>query len=240
MYAGDRRYFRDLLRTGQPVVGDPVQARTDSTLWTVTFAQPVRDDAGAVRAALLGTVHLTSFARTFAQAELPAGAVATLVDANGIVLGRSGDARRWIGRPLHTAVHRRHSAAQEGVVEMTDAQGVRQLIAHTHLPHLDWHIYVSLPSRAALAGVDRELRRDVLLALATLVVSLALAVAVGRRLVRPLEALAADAQSLSAGDVPTRVLDDAPGELGTLADAFHEMAATIAARTAASFTARNW
>ena len=233
IFAGDRPYMRQVLRLDRPVVSDPLRGRPDSTRWSVNFAHPVHGDDGTLTGVMVGTVGLRSFERTFAQAALPAGAVATLTDANGIVLGRSRDADAWVGRPLHAGVGRRAARGDEGVVEMTGRDGVRQLVAYTAIPELGWRVFVAVPSRAALAGVDRELRRDVFLALATLIVSLALAVAVGRRLVRPLEALAADAQSLSAGDVPTRVLDDAPGELGTLADAFHEMAATIAARTAA-------
>ncbi|GLC28463.1 ATP-binding protein [Roseisolibacter agri] len=234
IFAGDRPYFRQTLRTNGPVVSDPLRGRPDSTRWSVNFTHPIRGADGAAAGVIIGTVGLRSFERTFAQAPLPDGATATLTDAQGIVLGRSRDAAAWVGRPLHRGAGAGATAmGAEGVVEMTGRGGIRQLVAHTAIPELGWRVFVSVPSRAALAGVDRELRRDVGLALATLVVSLLLAVAVGRRLVRPLEALADDAQSLSAGEVPKRVLVDAPGELGTLADAFHEMAATIAARTAA-------
>jgi PAS domain-containing protein len=232
VFAGDRRYFRDVLRTGRRAVGDPVRARGDTTRWTVTFAEPLRDAGGAVRGAVLGTVVLRSFARTFAQAGLPRDAEATLVDARGVVLGRTHADSAWLGRPLHGA-GARPALPPEGVSEVPGADGVRRLVAHTRVPELGWRVYVSLPRRAALADAEREIRRDVLLALLTLAVSLALALAVARRLVRPLEALAGDAQRLAAGEPPAAARPEATGELATLADAFHEMAATIAARTAA-------
>ncbi len=233
VFAGDRRYFRDVVRTRRRAIGDPVRGRPDSTRWSVTFAQPVLDGRGALAGVLLGTVGLRSFEYTFGQAALPQGAVATLVDGHEVVLGRSRDAQKWIGRPLHGRVGAAAARTAEGVVEMKGRDGVRLLVAHAHIPELGWRVYVSLPSSAALAGVEQELRRDVGLALATLVLTLGLAVAVARRLVRPLEALAGDAQSLAAGVAPRREQHDAPAELLTLEDAFHEMAATIAARTAA-------
>ncbi|MDF1504472.1 ATP-binding protein [Roseisolibacter sp. H3M3-2] len=228
--AGDRRYFRDLLRTGRAAVGDPVRARGDTSFWTVTFAEPVRDRDGALRGAVLGTVRLRSLARTLVQAGLPAGASATLVDANGVVLGGTGADSLAIGRALATA---RAAAPAEGVGEVTADDGTRLLVAHTRLPGLGWRVHVAMPRRAALVDVESEIRRDVLLALLTLVVSLGLALAVARRLVQPLEALAEDAQRLAAGEPPGPARHAATGELETLAEAFHEMAATIAARTAA-------
>ncbi|MGZ8413274.1 MAG: ATP-binding protein [Gemmatirosa sp.] len=234
LFANDRRYFGDVLRTGRRAIGDPVRGRPDSTRWSVTFAQPVRGANGALAGVLVGTVRLRSFEYTFGQATLPAGAVATLVDSREVVLGRSRDAQQWIGRPLHgRSTPNQSTLDAEGVIEMRGRDGMRMLVAHAHIPEFGWRVYVSLPSSAALASVDQELRRDVGLALATLILTLGLAVAVARRLVRPLEALATDAQSLAAGVAPTRARHDAPAELLTLEDAFHEMAATIAARTAA-------
>jgi PAS domain S-box-containing protein len=232
VYAGDRRYFREMLRTGRLTVGDPVRTRTDSSRWTVTAAQPVRGPDGAIRGAVLGTVHLRSFARTFAQADLPRDAEATLVDGHEVVVARSHNAEAWIGRPLHGRGPR-PILPPEGVSELTGRDGEPRIVAHTRVPELGWRVYVSMPRRAALADVEREIRRDVALALLALGVSLALAVAVARRLVRPLEALAGDAERLAAGEAPSAERLEATGELATLADAFHEMAATIAARTAA-------
>ena len=83
-------------------------------------------------------------------------------------------------------------------------------VAHTRVPELGWRVYVSLPRRAALADAEREIRRDVVLALLTLVVSLALALAAARRLVRPLEALAGDAQRLAAGEPPAAARPEEP------------------------------
>jgi PAS domain S-box-containing protein len=234
VFAGDRPYFREAVRTRRQAVSPPMRARTDSTRWLVSFAEPMLE-GGSLRGVLTGTVDLRSFARTFAHASLPRDAVVTLVDQNEIVIGRSHDAAAWIGRPLHGSSGAAPDMADEGVREI-ETRGGRQLVAHSRIPELRWRVYVAVPSRAALAGAARELERDVLLALLTLSVALGLAVVVARRLVRPLQALAADAQALAGGEPPRHASEDAPGELGTLARTFREMAATIAARTAALHT----
>ena len=233
-FAGDRPYFREVVRTRRQAVGPPMRARLDSTRWLVSFAEPLME-RGALRGVLIGSVDLRSFARTFAHAALLRDAVVTLVDRDEIVMGRSHDPAAWIGRPLHGSGGPEPSMGLEGVREMK-VRGQRQLVAYSQIPELGWRVYVGIPSRAALAAAARELERDVLLALLTLGVALGLAIAVARRLVRPVQALAADAQALAAGEPPRHASEDAPGELGTLAHTFREMAATIAARTAALHT----
>ena len=234
VFAGDRPYFREVVRTRRRAVSPPMRARPDSTRWLVSFAEPVLD-GGSLRGVLIGTVDLRSFARTFAHAALPGDAVVTLVDRDEVVIGRSHDAAGWIGRPLHGSRGPAPNMGAEGVREL-EVRGDRQLVAYSQVPELGWRVYVAVPSRAALAGAARELERDVLLALLTLGVALALAVVVARRMVQPLQALAADAEALAAGEPPRHARPDAAGELGMLAHTFREMAATIAARTAALHT----
>jgi nitrogen fixation/metabolism regulation signal transduction histidine kinase len=78
------------------------------------------------------------------------------------------------------------------------------------------------------------LRGFVLPFLLTYALLLGVAVAVGAwlagRIAGPVEALAAGASRVGAGDLVTRVETDAPGEVGRLVDAFNQMVADLAAQ----------
>ena len=113
VFAGDRPYFREAVRTARPTVGDPMRTRSDTSRWTVTFAQPVIDPRGALRGMVLGTIALRSFERTFAQTTLPSDAVVTLTNARRH--RRRALARRGaLDRPPAGTVGRRRPRARRG------------------------------------------------------------------------------------------------------------------------------
>ncbi len=229
--AADRPYFQEALRTRRPTVGDPMRARPDSSVWSVTFAHPVLDPAGAVRAVALGTVHLLALEKTLDDAGLPVGSVVLIADAHGHVVARDPDDGRWAGRTADQVLAPPRALQHaDGVV--TDDPGGGRLVAAVRPTLVPWRVYVALPTSAAFAPVERELRYDALLGVLTLGVALLLAAAAARRITRPLTDLAADATALAAGDYARRTPAYLPGELGGLAITFGDMAATITARTA--------
>ncbi len=79
-------------------------------------------------------------------------------------------------------------------------------------------------SRAAQVGLERFLRRvEILVAMGGIVLALLVAFWTTARITRPVEALAAGARAVAAGDWHTQVAVDAGGEIGALADAFNQM-----------------
>jgi two-component system, NtrC family, nitrogen regulation sensor histidine kinase NtrY len=79
-------------------------------------------------------------------------------------------------------------------------------------------------SRAAQVGLERFLRRvEILVAMGGVLLALLIAFWTTARITRPVEALAAGARAVAAGDWHTQVAVDAGGEIGALADAFNQM-----------------
>ncbi|HEY0777437.1 MAG TPA: PAS domain S-box protein, partial [Gemmatirosa sp.] len=232
--ASDRQYFQTAVATGRPTIGDPLQARPDTGVWSVIFAQPVLARPG-VAAVVLGTVHLETLGRILDTDGLPPGSSIVLADARGQIAARVPAAPGWIGRPVDALVRPpRALSSVDGATIDADAGGPRRgrLVAALHARVLPWRVYVIVPASAAFAPVTHELRRDVALGVLTCGVAILLAIGAARGITRPLGDLAADATALAAGDYARRTPVDLPGELGTLAATFDEMAATITARTA--------
>ncbi len=235
VYAGDRPYFQIAVATGRPTVSDPVRARPDSSVRSVIFTQPVLNPRGQVAAVVLGTIHLPSLGTTLDAVRLPPGEVVVLADAHGQIVARAPAMSSWVGRSVAELVRPpRALATADGasVDESSRIPGRGRLVAAVRPNELPWRVYVISPAANAFAAVTSEFQRDVLLGAMTFGVALVFALAAARRITRPLGDLTADATALAAGDYARRTPVDLPGELGTLAATFSEMAATITARTA--------
>jgi PAS domain S-box-containing protein len=238
--AADRPYFQAAIATHRPAIGDPVRARPDSTVWSVTFAHPVLDPTGHVRVVVLGTVHLGTLQETLAVPGLPPGAVVVLADAHGHVVARAPGDRTWLDRLVSERLHPPAALdSADGVIidagrgPLAGRRHTARLVAAVRARRLPWRVYVTLPAAAAFAPVERELARDAALGALTLAVALLLALGAARTITRPLAGLTADATALASGDYTRHTPHAAlPAELGQLAATFDEMAAVITARTA--------
>ncbi|MBV9880486.1 MAG: response regulator [Gemmatirosa sp.] len=228
----DRRFFRDVMATRRFAIGDPVRSRPDTTTWSVTYAQPVLSERGEVHAVVLGSLHLRSLDATLRLGGLPHGSTITVVDSRGIVVARGPDGTGWIGRDVRARI-KGALTRTSGVTDMPGSDGKLRLGAFMLAPTTGWRVFVAIPTAVAYVDVGREVRRELLLGVATLALALGLAVTIGGRIVAPVEALAADAKALAAGEYERRSPTDVPREIATLAATFNEMAGTIAARTAA-------
>jgi class 3 adenylate cyclase/HAMP domain-containing protein len=90
-------------------------------------------------------------------------------------------------------------------------------------------VRVSTSMAPVVAELRRQRTRELLIALLTIVaVGAVLTVAIGRTVVRPIEALAEAARRLGTGDFEARAPDRTRDELGQLGTAFNEMTARLA------------
>lgn len=229
--ATDRTYFREVLRTRAPVVSAPLQVRP-SGWWGVTFAQPILDADGEVAAVIQGAMRLTALSRLVNRASLPAGTLVTVLDSSGTILARSEDAERWVGTSAHRGASGSAIAERIGTYEISGVDDMERLTAFSSTTRAGWQVFVGIPRDIAFAPVARVVRRDLTLAALTVVLALLFSVAFARRFTRPLDALAANALAITAGDYERRaVVSGSSQEFTTLAESFNTMAATIAART---------
>jgi signal transduction histidine kinase/ActR/RegA family two-component response regulator len=95
-----------------------------------------------------------------------------------------------------------------------------------------WLYGVFSPEEAVLASVERQIRRDLLLAGLTAVLAAAVAAFAARWATRPLREVGEAAQALAAGDMSRRVGLPQGDEVGRLGAAFDSMAEALAAKEA--------
>jgi PAS domain S-box-containing protein len=110
-----------------------------------------------------------------------------------------------------------------------DRPGVgRQLASAQLIDGTPWTLVVEFPEARIYAPVRSLLRRVVIITLLLLTVALATAWIFGTRLTKPIAQLADAADAMSAGDYSRRVDASSRDEVGRLAQAFNQMAGSIA------------
>jgi diguanylate cyclase (GGDEF)-like protein/PAS domain S-box-containing protein len=206
-----------------------IRART-SNEWVVTLARPVHDNDGRLRAVLAVGMLLEHIRNAFDIGRLPAGTAVQVVNEQGIVVARSNDSS-WINRDLSSnADVARHLAAREAGEFTVWPDGVERITGSSTAKLVPWLVSVGLPTDIAFAPVLRRLTWGALFALATLLLTSAIAWTLSGRIVSPLRQLWKDSQALAAGKFEHRSVVQTQDEVGTLADAFNRMAQRLEER----------
>jgi diguanylate cyclase (GGDEF)-like protein len=235
--AADRPYFQRAMRTRDFAIGD-YQIGRITGLATVNFGYPVLAPGGGVRAVVFAALPVTWLEKRIAQAELPAGSAATVIDPSLTILARYPDNARWAGKTIRETglVAAIRESRGQGTAETTGVDGVPRLYAITPLLDLPGggrvYLAVGTPASLAYASANHALTNNLvaILVLATLVL---LAAAWGSEVfvLRQIRALLRATRRLGAGDLSARAAAaDGRGEIRELAGSFNEMAGILEER----------
>ena len=224
------RFFREALAANRLTVGRPISTRGAGG-WSLTLARRIRHDGGAAGVASV-TTRLDSLARFLGDRDMiDSGTVITLIDVDGTVLARAGPPTMSVGERVIDAAVARQMRERPGYSSTADEK-LGEEYAYRGIARAPWVVVVGRAANAA--GLpETEWRLLALFGAIGLGGALFLAALVASRIADPLRKLTADAARLGAGDLGARTDVRAPGEVGTLAMSFNQMAATLQTRTAA-------
>jgi signal transduction histidine kinase len=108
-----------------------------------------------------------------------------------------------------------------------DAAGAAVLTAFAPIEPLGWRVFVEQPVSEVYATLDASILRTALLLLAGFVISALAALALARRMVRPIRTLQEGAQRIGAGELEQRIDVRTGDELEALAGEFNRMTAEL-------------
>jgi diguanylate cyclase (GGDEF)-like protein/PAS domain S-box-containing protein len=233
--ASDRAFFISAIREPGLAIEAPVRWQKGGD-WTAVFALRIVRQAQTIGVVSVAT-RLTTLPQLLdPDGTLPAGAVITLLDAKGDVVGRSIDGERWIGQPApldHVDLLRRMGEGR-GSAENTGFDDVQRIFGFARSRALPWLVYVGIPLDAALATANGNARESLLLGLVMLGAGLFIAAWVAGRITRPLRQLSADARLLGEGRFEHRSQVRSGSEIGLLAHTLNRMAEALQERIAAA------
>jgi PAS domain S-box-containing protein len=178
---------------------------------------------GASRGVLVLMLDLQAWSESWAQHLLADGGTLTLRDDGGAVLGRYPDPATWIGQRIPERPAETDSELPADVRLTTGIDGVRRFYAVTSVRGWPIAAVAGIPEEAVVAPARRDaLRAALALVLLTTLVGW-LAWRLSRRLVAPLEHLAATARAVAEGERAARANEALPGEFSAVAGEFNRM-----------------
>ena len=222
----DRKYFKEAVALGL-AIGEPVVSRTSEN-WVLILARSILGPDGSLRAVVSMSTRLTSFQQLLVPERLPAGSVMTLVNEQGIVLARSSEPEKWVGRNLSASPNFQQAVVErEFSAETVAFDGITRLSSYTTARRAPWIIYVGIPTETALAPTRAAMWRFAGLAALTSILALALAWWLSKMTAGPLRQLSRDVAELALGNLSHRSTVKSSSEVGLLANEFNRMAGEL-------------
>jgi PAS domain S-box-containing protein/putative nucleotidyltransferase with HDIG domain len=230
----DRSYFQHALEFKDFSIGDYQIGRITGKA-SVNFGYPILDENGKVSRVIFGALDLGYLDQLIQEANLPKGATVTLLDRNGIILGRFPETGGQVGEqftmePVFNAILHQDG---DGSLVSPGLDGVSRLFAFRKLKvsrqATDTFLLIGIPENVAYADANRLLLRNLVgIALASILALVATWLLSYLTIVRPVHSLMAVTRRLASGKLDERVDQvGEQGELSQLAKAFNEMAAAL-------------
>ncbi len=232
----DRPWFQKVKQTRNLVLGGMVLGRV-SGKYGNNLACPILDSEGRFLGALTTQFNLDWLPGLLAKDDFPPTTAIVITDTSRRVIWRYPDPGKYLGKMLPAALLKPMDAGDEGVAAGEGLPGDLRLFAFARLspPWQDLWVTIGLPSKWAVAPVNRILWRNLIfLGLVALFSMAAAWSGIELLVLRPVKKLIGVTERLAAGDMTVRSgLQVQEGELGFLAHSFDQMAAAVQERDAA-------
>jgi len=225
-----------VVSSGRPMMSPLVIGSVSNTPVTLLVV-PVRRGR-VVTHLLIAVLEPRVWLEVLARQSNPPGATMTLLDQNGVIVARTLNHERWVGKPPSPGLRDNVQRAPELATRNVGLEGQLFYSAHSRLPFSGWTLATGVPA----AIVERDLRQSAIAmtvaGLLMLALAIALALVFGRRIARPVAELARSVARFGAGEPAAPPAAPGVAEVAEVARAFEEAAQRLSAREAAERAAR--
>ena len=118
---------------------------------TIVLAYPITSPQGAVVGILGISIHLEALEQVLASIPLPAGSVVTLTDDRSVVVARSLDARRYVGRSTAAPGQSRRPDDVPTTATLVGIDGIERVFGNEVVDRGPWLASVGIPTSVALS-----------------------------------------------------------------------------------------
>ncbi|MDD3473966.1 MAG: PAS domain S-box protein, partial [Syntrophaceae bacterium] len=234
LFLGDRDYFKSAIENRGFSSGGILRSRITGKNILV-FAYPVLEENSEVKAVISAGFDLSWFNNIYQHPFLYEDSTITLIDSGGIVIGRSSDSGKYIGKSSpDTEIIKTVLENKQGVTEATGLDGKLKIYGFHPLWPISGgaYIYVGVDKDSVLSRINESVIRNLLWLFLANSVGIALALIFSQKyFVSNLNKLIKATQKISKGqwDVRTGLTSDY-GELAALGQAFDKMAQELGER----------
>jgi len=200
------------------------------------LTRDVRDNKGGVTGIMALAIGLAESSRKIEDINLPEGSVATLVDPDGVILARTIDPQKWIGRDGRDIEFiGRALTKHEGTGILKGADGISRIYGFARVPGTALHVTVGIPVHTVMAGYRKRLESSAFWIVLAVLCAIAGAGIATKKILAPIRSVVNAARAASSGDLTVRAIKAGPVEIAELAEQFNRMQI---ARTAAESALR--
>lgn len=180
-----------------PVTGKPILA----------MGVPVIRGQDAVYSLNVG-IFPDRIAQLMRAQNLPKGWIGVIVDSRGVVIARTHDANKYVGKPAVPPLIERISHEQEGTLSLRSLEGIDVICAFSHSTLSPWTVAIGIPKAELYAELQEKVVLFLVLSAVVLSTSFALAwLFAVRQIVQPTNQLLTRMGDLFEGKShPTEVL----------------------------------
>lgn len=221
-------WLASVARSGQRAVS-PVLSAPGHDAHVVLAGYPIRGGEGPAVGVLALAVHLESLEQVFATIPLPSGSVITVTDARSVVLARSLDSGRFVGRPAEegTAAPRRPADVPSSDVRV-GLDGVERVYGNLVVPRGPWLVSVGIPTAVARTRTASIDRRNFLIMVGALTIVLGLSLFAAERGLKALTAVGRASERVAKGDLsPLEPRDLGSAEVNQLHESLAAMITSL-------------
>lgn len=233
----DRGYFQAALHSKQFAIGDYMLGRIIQRP-VLALAYPVLDSRGEVQSVVYASLSISWLGDSLGVMELPLDYTVTVADRNGTILARRPGGEDAVGLSLSSQITQLVAAASSATAAEVELAGRRNYAAVVPLqmgtPEGRVHAIVTIPESRVIGPINRShATYMVLLTLAGLAALVLTWYAAKTLILNPAETLKHAVLRLAEGDLGIRTgLRHSQGEIGSLAEAFDEMAKSLERKNA--------
>lgn len=227
----DRAYFQEVLTKVRPATSGYLRARSTGRP-VMVYAQPITTEDRKVTGVAVAGMLLDWLdglaARTLVSSP---GATLTALDRDGVVLARYPTMSGIDGASMaHIPFVKAALSMESGTWAGQEFDGVPRLMGFVSLNN-GMRVIVSYPREEVLSATVGQFQQNIVLLLTLAVFSVMLLyLGVSQTLLKPLRDLIGTVQRLGRGELGLRA-ETGPGEIGTLASAVNDMAASLQRQT---------
>ena len=206
-----------IFRTGVPVIGDLFHGAVTKRPMIGLDVPVVRD--GKVVYDLAMTFPCERMASVLLKRNLPRNSYASVLDGGNVLVARSRDAHKYVGRAATTNLRRAMALAPEGTVELKNLEGTPVFATFSRSALSGWSVVLGVSKASVMAEIYRWVGWAIAVAAAISLFGISLAMGYARRIAGDIQSLVEPALSIGRGEEVSSVGRHAVKETGEVAAA---------------------
>lgn len=196
----DPAWLKSVAVTGRPQLSPMLGGPGDAS-HSIVLAHPITGVDNTVVGVLGLSLHLESIEVILKSIPMPAGSVVTLTDQNSVVVARSLDSARYVGRPIEMPGQVQTPEDVPSNVVRTGVDGVDRVFGNAVVARGPWLVSVGIPTSVARARTAPIYRRNLAVSVVTMLLVFGVAFIFGRRWLKAFDYLDEAARRVSIGDL---------------------------------------